>query len=270
MSLLLCCAALSLASAASAPGILGAPAPSPLSFLRANGSALLADGRPYRFGGVNLYWLGLDENEGGIHLPTPFRVTDGLTTVAGVLPGTVLRAHTLGISTGSPLSFEPALGVFNHSNLAAADFAIAEAERLGLRVIVPLTDNWRYYHGGKHNFVEWCGGTDEALFYTDACAIAAFKDYIKERLAHVNPFTGRRASDEPAIGMWETGNVSAAEARSDTPRNACALSVPLTRHCALFPLLPGAHLPHCLDSRNCRACQGPGRQPPAAGRRQPR
>ena len=269
MSLLLCCAALSLASAASAPGIFGAP-PSPLSFLRANGSSLLVDGRPYRFGGVNLYWLGLDENEGGIHLPTPFRVTDGLTTVAGVLPGTVLRAHTLGISTGSPLSFEPALGVFNHSNLAAADFAIAEAERLGLRVIVPLTDNWRYYHGGKHNFVEWCGGTDEALFYTDACAIAAFKEYIKERLAHVNPFTGRRASDEPAIAMWETGNVSAAEARSDTPRNACALTVPLTRHCALFPLLPGAHLPHCLDSRNCRARQGPGRQPPAAGRRQPR
>ena len=186
-----------------------APAASaPLGFLSANGSTLLSGGAPYRFGGINLYWLGLDENEGGVHLPTPFRITDGLTTVAGILPGTVLRSHSLGISTGGALSFEPAKGVFNASALAAADFAIAEAERLGLRVIVPLTDNWRYYHGGKHNFVEWCGQSSEELFYTDACAIAAFKEYIRQRLAHVNPYTGRAAADEPAIAMWETGNVS--------------------------------------------------------------
>jgi DNA polymerase-3 subunit delta len=40
---------------------------------------------------------------------------------------TVVRAHTVGVSTGSALSFEPALGVFNATNLDAADRAIAKA-----------------------------------------------------------------------------------------------------------------------------------------------
>ena len=58
-----------------------------------------------------------------------------------------VRSHTLGISTGNPLSFEPALDVFNGSALLAADYAIAAAEAAGLRLVVPLTDQWHYYHG---------------------------------------------------------------------------------------------------------------------------
>ena len=175
-------------------------------FLTRDGSALLSDGAQYRFAGVNTYWLGLDENTGSVAYPTHFRVTDALTTIAGVVPGATIRAHTLGISTGNARSFEPSLGVFNSSALDSADWAIAEAERLGLRIIVPLTDNWRYYHGGKHDFTTWCGDSDETHFYTLGCAIAAFKDYIAARLSHVNPYTQRTAVDEPAIAMWETGN----------------------------------------------------------------
>ena len=189
-------------------------------FLTRTGSQLFANGHPYRFSGANLYWLGLDENEDGVAYPTPFRVTDGLTTVAGLLPGTTIRAHTVGISTGNPKSFEPALGVFNHTALDAADWAIAEAERLGLRILVPLTDNWRYFHGGKHDFTTWCGSSDENAFYTLPCAIAAFKAYIAARLAHVNPYTGRAARDEPAVAAWETGN----ELGSATTAWTCAIA----------------------------------------------
>ena len=46
----------------------------------------------------------------------------------------------------------------------------------------------------------------ESSFYTDARAVAAFEAYISARLAHVNPYTGRAARDEPAIAAWETGN----------------------------------------------------------------
>ncbi len=52
------------------------------------------------------------------------------------------------------MSFEPALGVFNAAALDAADYAIATAEKLGLRLVVPLTDNYAYYHGGYHNFCD--------------------------------------------------------------------------------------------------------------------
>lgn len=181
-----------------------------VGFLARSGSHLLLNNTPYRFAGANLYWLGLDENEGGVAYPTHFRVTDALTTIAGILPGSLLRAHTLGISTGNTLSFEPSVGVFNDSALEAADWAIAEAERLGLRLIIPLTDNWRYFHGGKHDFTTWCGDSNEKNFYTLPCAIASFKAYIAARLAHVNPYTGRAATNEPAIAVWETGNELAA------------------------------------------------------------
>lgn len=177
-----------------------------LSYLRREGSTLTLDGVQYRFAGADTYWLGLDENTGSVALPTHFRVTDMLSTLAGMLPNATIRAHTVGISSGNPLSFETALGVFNASALDSADWAIAEAERLGLRLIVPLTDNWRYYHGGKHDFTTWCGDAKEADFYTLPCAVTAFKAYISARLMHVNAYTGRAAVDEPAIAMWETGN----------------------------------------------------------------
>lgn len=198
MPALLLLVAFSLIPAALGGGLTG--------FLTRNGSTLLNNNQPYRFGGLNLYYLGLDENEGGVHYPTKFRVTDGLETVAGFLPNTLVRSHTIAISTGNPLSFEPTLGVFNDAALDSADFAIAEAERLGLRLICPLTDNWKYFHGGKHDFTGWCNQSDETLFYTSACPMAAFQDYVTHRLLHTNPYTGRRAVDEPAIAMWETGN----------------------------------------------------------------
>ena len=31
------------------------------------------------------------------------------------------------------------------------------AGQLGLRVVVPLTDEWNYYHGGLHDFLGWRG-----------------------------------------------------------------------------------------------------------------
>ena len=183
------------------------PAAAPTTgFLTRNGSTLLAPGgSAFRAGGIDAYWLGLDENEGGVHYPTHFRISDGLASIAGFLGPTLVRAHTVGISTGNALSFEPRLGVFNASALDAADFAVAEAERLGLRLVVPLTDNYHYFHGGKHDFTDWLG-LPETAFYTDASAVAAFEAYVSARLAHVNPYTGRAARDEPAIAVWETGN----------------------------------------------------------------
>eukprot|EP01044_Picomonas_judraskeda_P010151 COSAG03_NODE_1288_length_4397_cov_11.788041_4_plen_122_part_00 len=100
------------------------------------------DGAAFRYGGNNMYWLGLDENEGGVDYPTKYRIEDGLRTAVGM--GTaVIRSHSLGVSTGHPKAFEPALGVFNDTALDAADYAVYMAEQLGLRLIVPLTDNYK-------------------------------------------------------------------------------------------------------------------------------
>ncbi|MFI5838008.1 cellulase family glycosylhydrolase [Micromonospora sp. NPDC051300] len=186
------------------------------AFVVRDGTRLTVAGRPFRFAGPNAYWLGLDENVGGtdpadppaVDHPTYFRIRDGLTT-ARRMGATVVRAHTLGVSTGHPKSLEPALGQVNPEAFDRIDYAIAEARRQGLRLIVPLTDNWQYYHGGRYDFLRWLGlSTDDdgALFYTDPAARAAFKQYVRTLLTHVNRYTGKAYVDDPTIMAWELGN----------------------------------------------------------------
>ncbi|WP_344222870.1 hypothetical protein [Lapillicoccus jejuensis] len=186
------------------------------SFVTRSGTRLTLDGRPFRFSGANLYWTGLDENVAGVDpdagqsvaYPTAFRIRDGLRA-ARELGATVVRAHTVGISTGSPLSLEPSMGLWNPAAWGPIDLTVAEAGRLGLRLIVPLSDNGRYYHGGRYDVLRWLGldttypGT---AFYSDPRAIAAYQAHVAVVLNHVNPLTGRRLGDDPTIMAWELGN----------------------------------------------------------------
>lgn len=116
------------------------------------GSTLLLDGEPWRAVGPNVYWLGLDENvippSGqpfyaplNASYPDPGRVTEIMATVKA-LGGTMIRAHTLGVSTGNPLSIWPERGVVNPEAFQAVDWAVAQARAYGLRLLVPLTDNY--------------------------------------------------------------------------------------------------------------------------------
>jgi len=195
----------------SAPSPAAAPA-----FVVRSGSSLSLSGRPFRFSGANLYWTGLDENVGGVDpvgpravdYPSFFRIRDGLRTVRK-LGATVVRAHTVGISTGTPRSLEPSSGATNPAAWDTMDYTVAQAGRLGLRLIVPLTDNWSYYHGGRYDFLRWLGlstGDNGSAFYTDARARAAYQAYVRTLLTHVNRYTGRRYADDPTIMAWELGN----------------------------------------------------------------
>ncbi len=207
-----------------------------------NGSQLLLNDKPWRAVGPNIYWLGLDEN---VVVPeaarrsasnatgTPFyaplnasyptrgRVSEIMATVRA-MGGTAIRAHTLGVSTGNPLSVWPTARPADGPNadaLAAIDWAVYQAREYGLRLLVPLTDNYDYYHGGKFTFLRWAGFTnangnrdsrDEALvpqFYNNATVVALFHDYVRVLLTtHVNPWTNMTYAEDPTIFAYETGN----------------------------------------------------------------
>ena len=192
-------------------------------FVTRSGSKLLLAGRPWRFAGINMYWLGLDENvpdAAGATYPTHAAVDNGFAAAAR-LGVRLVRSTSLGVSVGSPRSLEPALGRFNDSAFAAIDYAVADARAHGLRLMLPLTDEWHYYGGGKHTFTNWTGHPDipgqtlvtdpaqrsaESYFYTDASTINAFHAYVAHLLNHVNPLTGLRLGSDPTIAIWETGN----------------------------------------------------------------
>src|SRR5438270_7602403 len=105
-------------------------------FITRQGSQLRLNGKAFRFSGANIYWLGLDENVGGIDYPTHFRVDDALAT-AQLMGATVVRSHTLGISVGCSLCIEPSQGNFNETALRYVDYVIMSAKQHGLRLIIP-------------------------------------------------------------------------------------------------------------------------------------
>lgn len=190
------------------------------------GSSLQLDGRPWKAVGANVYWLGLDENvtppKGEPYYaplkasyPTKGRITEVMAVIKA-MGGTMIRAHTLGVSTGNPLSVMPTLGVVNEQAFDPIDWAVYQARQHGIRLLVPLTDNFDYYHGGKYNFLRWNGlnltqtkdssNPQVQQFYTNATVVASFKDYIHKLLTHVNRYTNVSFADDPTIFAYETGN----------------------------------------------------------------
>ncbi|EGD78291.1 hypothetical protein PTSG_12876 [Salpingoeca rosetta] len=194
-------------------------------FVVRDGSQLKLKGKPWVYSGCNMYWLGLDSNceaglnESCIHYPSFYRIDDAIETAQG-LGFSVIRAHTLGISSGSQsngLALHPNRTTYNDKAFATIDYAIYKAKLAGIRLVVPFTDNWDYFHGAYRNFVDWRGytckttqvpspGSDCIRFYNDQQVVDDFHDYVAHILNHVNNFTGVALKHEPAILAWETGN----------------------------------------------------------------
>ena len=171
-------------------------------FITRIGSQLIQDGAPFRFAGANMHWLGLLDN--GTY-PT-FAQIDQVFTDAKAMGFTVVRAHTLGVSLGCPNCVEPTLNQFNPLAFRTIDYAIQKARANGIYLVIPLTDNWHYYHGGKHTFTDWRGISNEDAFYTNSSVISDFRAYVAHLILHVNQFTGIALKDDPTILGWESGN----------------------------------------------------------------
>jgi hypothetical protein len=187
--------------------------PSP-SFVTKSGDKLMLNSKVFRFSGTNIPWGGLDQDGDVINYPSEFQVNNALATVAD-MGGTVVRCHTCGISTGNPQSVEPSLGKFNATALQHIDYFVAQAGKDGIRLDIPLVDNYDYYDGGYRNFTDWLGlstpsncpsAACASQFYTNPRAIAAYEQYISAVLNHVNAYTGVANKDNPTVMSWETGN----------------------------------------------------------------
>nr|AIC85594.1 psychrophilic beta-mannanase [Glaciozyma antarctica] len=192
--------------------------PKPSSFIKRTtlnqGFTVGPNGVPFRVVGPNIYWLCNDENLPGE--PKAFytdktRIREALAQAVAMGANTV-RAISCGTSVGTPYSIQPTLNTFA-AQWDTMDYVIYAAGQYGLRLILPLTDNYDYYHGGKYTFLRWRGlstANGGALFFTDPTVIADFQRYIRTILTHVNvsylAATGKPYHAEQSIMAWETGN----------------------------------------------------------------
>jgi hypothetical protein len=185
-------------------------------FVQRDGTHLTLAGKPYRFGGANIEWLALS-NYGPAYptppaYPTHAQVDQALRT-AKSLGARVVRVQTLADSVGCALCLEPALGTFNPTAFEHADYVLAEARKLGLKVIPTLVGDDAAANGGGCVYLGWrgidepdCSLANMPAFYTDPTVIGDVEQHAAAVLNHVNVYTHVAWKNDPTILGWDLLN----------------------------------------------------------------
>ncbi len=182
-------------------------------FVTVRGDQLMEGDRPFRFISFNIPNLLMIEDNVPFtqtnpwRLPDAFELTDALATVRQ-MGGRVVRAYAITVQRTNDAPGTPrhvlGPGKFNEQAFRSFDLALKIANEQGVRLIIPLVDNWSW-QGGRAEYAGWRGKTKDD-FWTDPQIIADFKETIRFVLTRTNTLTGVRYADDPAVLCWETGN----------------------------------------------------------------
>jgi mannan endo-1,4-beta-mannosidase len=182
-------------------------------FVTRDGPELRLDGRLFRFAGTNNYYL---------MYKSQLMVDDVLETAAAN-DFRVMRTWgwlDIGTLDGSPpeSTSGPKEGVYfqywdgsgpayndGPDGLERLDYVVYRAGQLGIRLVIPFTNNWGDF-GGMDQYVRWRGGQYHDDFYTDPAIREWYKNWIAHLLNRTNIYTGIQYKDDPTIMMWELAN----------------------------------------------------------------
>ena len=203
--------------------VLVAPAAAPAkqerssgTFVSRSGTHLELAGRPFRFGGANVEWLGLEgygpADPAGPRYPNHYEIDDALAT-AREMGARVVRSQTMGDSVGCSACIEPELGRFNAAAFEPIDYSIVSARRNGIRLIATIVGDDARAGGSGCVYLRWraisvpnCSLVNMAPFWTDEKVRADLEQHIDAVLNHVNRYTGVAYKDDPAILGWDLLN----------------------------------------------------------------
>jgi mannan endo-1,4-beta-mannosidase len=182
-------------------------------FITRSGDKLMEGQQEYRFISFNIPSLHVIEDNMSFaatnewRFPNEFEITDALTSVKQ-MGGRVTRIYVLSICRKEGPNPIPCHvkkpGEFNEEAFRALDKVLQVAERVGVRVIIPLVDNWKWW-GGIEQYAEY-RGKPAADFWTDRGVIDDFKKTVNFVINRRNTLTGTLYKDDKAIMAWETGN----------------------------------------------------------------
>ena len=192
-------------------------------FVQRNGSRLSVSGRPFRWSGSNVEWLGLENYgpnpskqipAGSERYATPYEINDAFATLHE-MGANVVRVQTLGDTVGCAPCEEPALGVANPAAFHETDLVVAAARRWGIKLIgefdgdangaAPAGALNSQSHGWYCKWEHVSGGCDSA-FFSAPRLIADYEQHMSMVLNHVNPYTGVAYRNDPTILGWVDGN----------------------------------------------------------------
>jgi mannan endo-1,4-beta-mannosidase len=113
--------------------------------------------------------------------------------------------------------FQPAPGEYGERAFERLDYVIEKAKCHGVRLIVPLVNNWDNV-GSMKDYVRWVypdhgypegrNGRGELhdTFYTDENVRELFLEYVEHVVTRQNSISGVEYRNDPAIMMWELAN----------------------------------------------------------------
>src|SRR5688572_24451576 len=187
-------------------------------FVSRQGSNLRLDGREFRFAGTNNYYL---------MYKSPFMVDDVFADAQGAGFNVVRTWGFLdignqdgsdsvrGIQEGTYFQYwdgdRPAYND-GPTGLEKLDYVLASARQHGIKLIIPLTNNWNDF-GGMDQYVRWRDRSTDTTepdrtwyhddFYTDTVIRGWYKDWISHVLDRTNSITGVKYKDDPTVMAWE-------------------------------------------------------------------
>jgi hypothetical protein len=183
------------------------------NFVTVRGDQLMDGPQPFRFISWNLPNLLVIEDNlpfaqtNAWRLPEGFEIRDGLMTVRQ-MGGTVARTYSLAVVRTNDDPDMPGYvlgpGKFNEDAFRRLDLVLQAANEQGIRLIIPLVNNWKW-QGGRGEYAGFRGKSKDE-FWTGPQLIADFKETIRFVLTRTNTLTGVRYCDDKAILCWETGN----------------------------------------------------------------
>ena len=190
------------------------------AFVTREGDRLLENGRPFRFLSWNVPNLHIVEDPSWVmrefaggegspvywHRVTAAEQEDAVDAVTR-MGGRVIRTYTLSIQGGrnnraGPSHYMGPDVPLNEELMRDYDRMIAACGRHGVRLILPIIDEWDWF-GGIHEFAALSGGGD---FFTTRQVIDDYKALLRRILTRVNTVNGLAYRDDPTILAWETGN----------------------------------------------------------------
>jgi mannan endo-1,4-beta-mannosidase len=182
-------------------------------FITVRGDQLMEGNQPFRFISWNVPNLHLIEDRmdfdatNAWRSPDRFEIVDALSTMRQ-MGCTVARTYSISVVRGSdpPPRAAHVLGPgrFNEDAFRSLDVILQVANEQGVRLIIPLVNNW-IWMGGRGEYAAFRGKTKDD-FWIDPQLIADFKETIRFVLTRTNTLTGVRYCDDKAVLCWETGN----------------------------------------------------------------
>ncbi|MFD7989115.1 cellulase family glycosylhydrolase [Kitasatospora indigofera] len=174
-------------------------------FVTARRGVLRLGGETFRFGGTNCYYL---------HQQSHYMI-DSVLDDAAAMGLTVVRAWAFADGTEkSARPLQPKPYSYDEAAFDSLDYAVHKAGELGLRLVLPLVNNWPDY-GGMQQYVNWFlglpddsygEGVNHDRFYTDKAVKDCYKAYAKFVIRRRNRYTGLRYCDDPTVMAFELAN----------------------------------------------------------------